>query len=182
MLFFQHVPTFVILLAEILQSLHSCYGNIEFLEVFGHFSKNLHVVKLSNCNQLLSHSMVTFSNFLEPLTSTFLFIYTNWRMSPSWINVLSRATWAFLFLNRFFKIIFRIKYFLYAMLAMNLQFILQNVYIYAVKKIENIHESSSFDHEKYAHWLSMIICTFVKRTIFMWIDTNCKCLIALEKV
>jgi hypothetical protein len=45
------------LLADILQTLHSCHEHIEdvrmfFLEVFEHFSKNLHLVELNHFSSM----------------------------------------------------------------------------------------------------------------------------------
>jgi hypothetical protein len=44
------------LLADISQTLHSCYGHIEdlhdFLEEFRHFLKNLHVIELSHFSSM----------------------------------------------------------------------------------------------------------------------------------
>jgi hypothetical protein len=45
----QLLPQF---LADILQTLHNCYGHIEDVHGFGHFSKNFHVVELGHFSSM----------------------------------------------------------------------------------------------------------------------------------
>jgi hypothetical protein len=107
---FNRVPTYCNqllphLLADIFQTLHSCDGHIEFLKVFGHFSKNLHTVEFSHfssmfwvnciyrhqltlCNQLLPH---LYADILQTLYSCYGHIedvlVTFWKITDTIWNI-----------------------------------------------------------------------------------------------